>query len=164
MMMHATHKVLSTVGRWFAAHGRLARGVRAAERGMTLVEIMVVVIIIGLVTSVVGVSVFGQLEKAKRSTAFTQIKQLSEGLELYKLSYHNYPTTGEGLAALASPKGGGAPIMKEIPKDPWDHDYVYIYPGANNQGSFDLMSYGADGVQGGGDDVANYKTGNSEGQ
>jgi len=125
---------------------------------MTLVEIMVVVIIIGLVTSVVGVSVFGQLSKAKRSTAQTQIKQISEGLELYKLSYHNYPSTSEGLPALVAPKGSGAPIMSQIPKDPWDRDYVYIFPGQNNQGGFDLMSYGEDGVQGGTDDITNWKS------
>jgi len=129
-----------------------------AERGMTLVEIMVVVIIIGLVTSIVGVSVFGQLAKAKIATAHTQMKNIGEALELYKLSYHNYPSTSEGLQALASPKGGGAPIMREIPKDPWDRDYVYIYPGQNNQGSFDIMSYGDDGVAGGGDDVTNWKS------
>jgi general secretion pathway protein G len=129
--------------------------IKKSERGMTLVEIMVVVIIIGLVTGIVGVSVFGTLEKAKISTTRTQMKALGEALELYKLSNHNYPSTGEGLAALASPKGGGKPFMAPIPKDGWDHDFVYVFPGSGGGQPFDIMSYGADGVAGGGDDITN---------
>ncbi len=136
-------------------HGRRPQ---KGERGMTLVEIMVVVVIISLVAGVVGVAVLNRLGEAQKKVAFTQIKQISEALELYKLSFHNYPSTGEGLQVLAAPKGGEKPFIQSVPKDPWDHEYVYIYPGTNNQGSFDLMSYGPDGVQGGGDDVTNWAT------
>jgi general secretion pathway protein G len=133
-----------------------ARRMKASERGMTLVEIMVVVIIISLVTGVVGVQVFNSLAKAKDKVCQTQIKQIGEALELYKLSFHQYPSTAEGLQALVAPKGNSKPFMPSIPKDPWDHEYVYIFPGVNNQGGFDIMSYGADGVQGGGDDIGNW--------
>lgn len=132
-----------------------SRVLRAAERGMTLVEIMVVVIIISLVSGVVGVAVFGQLENAKKKTAQTQMKQIADALELYKLSNRQYPSTAEGLSALASSRSGEAPVMQSVPKDPWDSDYVYIYPGSTNPRSFDLMSYGPDGASGGGDDIVN---------
>jgi general secretion pathway protein G len=132
--------------------------VAKAERGMTLVEIMVVVVIIGLVTSVVGVAVFNQLQNAQSKTAKTQIQQIANALDMYKLSYRQYPSTAEGLQSLMSPKDGGAPVMNSIPQDPWGKDYVYIYPGQNNPRSFDLYSYGPDGAAGGGDDVANWET------
>jgi general secretion pathway protein G len=127
------------------------------ERGMTLVEIMVVVVIISLVAGVVGVAVLNRLGDAQKKVAYTQMKQIGEALELYKLSFRHYPSTGEGLAALASPKGNEKPFMQMIPKDPWGNDFVYIYPGTHNQGGFDILSYGADGVQGGGDDVGNWE-------
>ncbi len=138
---------------------KMRHAVRAAERGMTLVEIMVVVVIISLVAGVVGVAVLNRLGEAQRKVAGTQIKQISEALELYKLSFHNYPGTGEGLQALVAPKGGSKPFMTSIPKDPWDHEYVYVFPGTNNPSGFDIMSYGPDGVAGGGDDVTNWTTG-----
>jgi len=126
------------------------------ERGMTLIEIMVVVVIISLVAGVVGVSVLNRLEEARKKVAYTQIKQISEALELYKLSFKKFPGTAEGLSALTVPKGKEQPFMPTIPTDPWDNEYVYIYPGAKNSGGFDLMSYGPDGVDGGGDDVGNW--------
>jgi general secretion pathway protein G len=136
---------------------KLARVIRQAERGMTLVEIMVVVVIIGLVTSVVGVAVFGQLGKAQVKTSQTQMAQIANALDMYKLSYRQYPSTAEGLQALAAPKDGGSAIMPTVPQDPWGKDYVYIYPGQNNPRSFDLYSYGPDGVQGN-DDVVHGAT------
>ncbi|MCC6806854.1 MAG: type II secretion system major pseudopilin GspG [Deltaproteobacteria bacterium] len=132
---------------------------RAAQRGMNLIEIMVVLVIISLVVGVVGVNVLGQLDKAKMSAAKTQIKQFEEALELYKLSKHRYPSSGEGLAALQGGSGpGDKPFLKEIPNDPWDKSYVYIQPGTHNPDSFDIISYGADGVEGGSDDIGNWKS------
>lgn len=128
---------------------------RAAERGMTLVEIMVVVVIISLVTGIVGVTVFNQLQRAQVETARTQIRSLSDALELYKLALRQYPSTGEGLNALVAPKNNEKPFLQAVPKDPWGNDYVYINPGTRNANGFDLMSYGADGVQSE-DDVGNW--------
>jgi len=136
--------------------------IRHAQRGMTLIEIMVVVVIISLVAGVVGVSVLNRLEEARKKVAYTQIKQISEALELYKLSFKKFPGTAEGLSALTVPKGKEQPFMPSIPTDPWDNDYVYIYPGSKNSGAFDLMSYGPDGVDGGGDDVGNWEETASE--
>jgi general secretion pathway protein G len=139
------------------------RFIPANQRGMTLVEIMVVVIIIGLTATIAGVSVYNRLEIASRDTAKIQIRQISEALNLYRLSMRSYPSTAEGLAALVSPKGGEKPFMDEIPRDPWNENYVYIYPGTHNPQGFDLMSYGPDKVQGGDDDIGNWDVaGNSK--
>ena len=83
---------------------------------MTLVEIMVVVVIIGLIAGVVSVQVFGQLEDANIKTAQTQIKSVENALDLYRLSNRGYPSTAEGLGVLAAPKSG-APVMSEIPNE-----------------------------------------------
>lgn len=131
---------------------------RRRQRGMTLVEVMVVVMIIGLVAGLVGVAAFGRFQDAQRKTAYTQIKSIGEALELYRLSMRRYPSTAEGLQALASPKGDEEPFMPNIPEDPWGNDYVYIFPGQQNPRGFDLISYGPDGVQGGGDDVNNWES------
>ena len=135
---------------------KLSKATRVGERGMTLIEIMVVVVIIGIIASVVGVSVFNSLDEAKRRVAATQIKQVGDALDLYKLSIGSYPSTAEGLTALTSPKNGEKPFMNSVPKDPWDNNFVYVYPGSHNTGGFDLMSYGPDGVQGGTDDIGNW--------
>lgn len=129
---------------------------RRGERGMTLVEIMVVVIIISMVAGIVGVQVFGRLKDAQKSTARTQMKSIADALELYKLSNRQYPSTAEGLQALAAPKGGSEPFMANIPQDPWGNDYVYIFPGTHNPKGFDLYSKGSDGAEGGEDDVNNW--------
>lgn len=129
---------------------------RRAQAGMTLIEIMVVVVIISLVAGVVGVAVLQRLGDAQKKIAYTQIHQLAEALDLYRLSTNKYPSTAEGLGALVQPKDNVRPFLPAVPKDPWGNDYVYVFPGVHNPGSFDLMSYGADGVQGGGDDVGNW--------
>ncbi|MEO1332285.1 MAG: type II secretion system major pseudopilin GspG [Myxococcota bacterium] len=130
---------------------------RAAERGMTLVEIMVVVVIIALVGGIVGVSVFGVFGSAQTSTAWSQMQNIQDSLDLYKLQNRRYPSTGEGLQALTQAKTGREPVMKSIPKDPWGQDYVYIYPGQQNTGGVDLVSYGPDGVAGNGDDICGWR-------
>ncbi len=130
--------------------------IRNAQRGMTLIEIMVVVVIISLITGTIGVTVFNQLIAAKVSTAKTQIKNLEEAVELYHLSHHHYPSTSEGLQVLTQSSPQSSAVLKEVPLDPWDKPYVYIQPGSHNSDSFDLMSYGNDGVEGGGDDITNW--------
>jgi general secretion pathway protein G len=138
------------------------RAVRAAQRGMTLIEIMVVLVIIGLVMGMIGVAVFGRLTKAQNDVSAAQIKKFSEALELYKLSFRQYPNSSEGLQALVQPKGNEEPFMKEIPKDPWNNEYSYVAPGQRNQGGYDICSGGKDGVQGSPDDVCNYSTGGGQ--
>ena len=116
---------------------------RRAERGMTLIEIMVVLVIIGLIAAAVTVNVMGSLADAKIKQAKTDLHTLENCLDLYKLERGRYPTTEEGLAAVVA-----AGKCKNT-KDPWKNDYVYLFPGQVHTDSFDVKSYGADGKPGG---------------
>ncbi len=125
------------------------------ERGFTLIEIMVVLIIIGLLAGIIVPKLIGRTEEAKRTKAKMQIKNLQTALDLYKLDNGVYPSTEQGLQALVEkPTIGEIPkhwreggYIDKIPKDPWGNPYVYISPGVH--GEYDLYSYGADGEEGG---------------
>jgi len=107
-------------------------------RGMTLIEIMVVVFILGLIATVIAINVGGVSDSAKVETAKLDIKGFEQALDLYMLKKGSYPSAGEGLNALYS-EG----ILKgSLKKDPWGNDYVYVYPGQKNPKSFDLYSRG----------------------
>ena len=121
----------------------LAAG-RRGPRGMTLIEIMVVLVILGLIASAVAVNVIGSLGDAKVKQARTDLHTLENCLDLYKIDKGRYPSTEEGLQAVVT-----AGKCKNQLKDPWGHPYVYLFPGQVHPESFDLKSYGADGQQGG---------------
>ncbi len=122
---------------------------RRRERGMTLIEIMVVITILGLIAAAVAVNVVGQLSDAKIKQAKTDLHTLENCLDLYKVDKGRYPTAEEGLVAVVS-----AGKCKAGLHDPWGHDYIYLYPGQAHQDSFDIKSYGADGQPGGEGDNA----------
>lgn len=127
------------------------------NRGFTLIEIMVVIVILALLAALVGPKLIGRSDDAKITDAKVQMKNFETALKLYKLDNGNYPTTEQGLAALVTkPTTGTIPKnyksegyleSKKIPKDPWGNDYVYLSPGEH--GDFDIYSFGADGVKGG---------------
>jgi general secretion pathway protein G len=117
---------------------------RAAERGMTLIEIMVVITILGLIAAAVAVNVVGQLDEAKVKQAKTDIHTLENCLDLYKIDKGRYPTTEEGLPAVVT-----AGKCKPQLNDPWGTPYVYLFPGQAHPDGFDLKSYGADKAAGG---------------
>ncbi len=117
---------------------------RAAQRGMTLLEIMVVITILGLIAAAVAVNVVGQLDEAKVKQAKTDLHTLENCLDLYKVDKGHYPSTEEGLQALVT-----AGKCKAQLKDPWQHDYVYLFPGQVHPDSYDVKSYGAAGQAGG---------------
>jgi len=127
---------------------------RRLTRGMTLIEILVVLVLIGVVMGIVGTKFLGQGEKAKADATKIQINQIANSLDLFKLEVGRYPTTSEGLQALiAAPSGvpnWNGPYWREaqVPKDPWGHEYKYASPGTHGT-AYDVMSYGADGVEGG---------------
>ena len=134
------------------ASGRTLRAPCFA-RGMTLIEILVVLVLIGIVLGVVGGNFIGKGEKAKADAARIEISQISQTLDLYKLEIGRYPTTQEGLQALiAAPTGvanWNGPYWKKqsVPKDPWGNEYKYISPAQN--APYEIISLGADGKEGG---------------
>lgn len=119
-----------------------------AARGFTLVELMVVVVIIGVMATVVTVSVTDYLVTAKQNVARSEIATIKNALQLFFMEYDRFPTYEEGLATLKkkTPQHASGILTSDL-KDPWNHDYIYVYPGTH--GAFDLISYGADGQQGG---------------
>ena len=123
------------------------------ESGVTLIEMLVVVTIIGLFVALVGPSLWKNTDKAKITAARSQIQNFMTALGAYKLDTGTFPTTEQGLLALRSkPEGvnqwSGPYMPQDIPKDPWAHDYVYKYPGEHGDEP-DIISYGADGQPGG---------------
>ena len=123
------------------------------ERGMTLIEILVVLVLIGVVLGIVGGNFIGKGEKAKADAAKIEIGQISQTLDLYKLEIGRYPTTQEGLQALISAPAGvtnwNGPYWKKstVPKDPWGNEYKYASPAQN--APYEISSLGADGKEGG---------------
>ncbi len=132
---------------------------RKRDDGFTLIEIMAVVLIIGLLSTIVGVQIFSQVDKGRVTATAAQISNLEAILELYRMDMANFPSTEEGLQALVSGPSEGTSSRKfpasgyiskgHVPVDPWGNEYQYEYPGQNNPHTFDLWSFGADGKSGG---------------
>ncbi len=137
---------------------------RWAASGFTLVELLVVLAILTLLAGLVGPRVLGQLGGAKAKTAAVQIADIEKALELFKLDVGRFPTTEEGLGALAKRPGtvGGwnGPYLKGegVPADPWGRAYRYANPAQT--GGMEILSLGADGNPGGegeNADIRNYR-------
>ncbi len=135
------------------------------NRGFTLIELMVVIIILGILAMYVGPKLMGKPGEAKQVKARLDIASLETALKMYKLDSGAYPGTEQGLQALVEKpetgvvpkkwKKGGYLEKGKVPKDPWGNDYVYLSPGL--KGDFDIISYGADGAPGGEDDNMDIK-------
>ena len=129
------------------------RGRWRGEGGFTLIEILVVITIIAMIMSLVGPRVLNYLGESKVKAAKIQIQSFGSALDLFNLDTGRYPTTGEGLTALVQSPGSiqswNGPYLKGgvVPNDPWGKPYVYRSPGEH--GPYDIMSYGADGQEGG---------------
>jgi len=113
---------------------------RPAPRGMTLLEIMVVITIIGVVMAAVGVAVIPMLDTARADTSKNTISTVETGLKLYYTRHGKYPDTSQGLAILVQEK-----MLDKTPKDGWSNDYVYL----NEGGKYKIISYGGDAAPGG---------------
>jgi general secretion pathway protein G len=132
----------------------------SGNRGFSLIELMVVVIILGILAMYIGPKLMGRTEQAKEVQARVQMEGLETALKLYKLDNGVYPTTEQGLQALVERpeaenvlqnwRRGGYLEKGKVPKDPWGNEFIYLSPGI--QGDYDITSYGADGVPGGEDE------------
>jgi len=135
-----------------------------SENGFTLIEIMVVVTILAILIALVAPKMVGRTDQARRVSTKAQIKNIEGALQLYKLDNGVYPSTEQGLDALAEiPTIGNIPkhwkeggYLAKIPEDAWGNSYIYVSPGTH--GEYDLVSYGADNEPGGEDKEADLES------
>jgi general secretion pathway protein G len=130
---------------------------KRGQRGFTLIELMVVIVILGILAGLIIPRIMGRPDEARRAKARIQIENLETALKLYRLDNGHYPSTEQGLQALVQQpsvgvdtknwRQGGYLEKSKVPKDPWGKDFVYISPGTH--GDYDLSSLGADGEPGG---------------
>ncbi len=128
-----------------------------SEEGFSFLELMVVVVILGILATYIAPRFMGRTDDAKAVKAKVDIFAIETALKLYKLDNGNYPTTEQGLAALVEkPSTEPVPLnwkekgyleKSKVPTDPWGKEYLYLSPGVHDD--YDLISYGADGAQGG---------------
>ena len=130
---------------------------RARRAGFTLIELLVVIVVIGMLAALVAPNVFSHVGTSKVAAARSQIELLGAALDAYRLDSDYYPTEAQGLEALRReplaeprPRGWRGPYLKkDVPLDPWGRAYVYRSPGVVNPSSYDLLSLGRDGQEGG---------------
>jgi general secretion pathway protein G len=138
----------------------------APQRGFSLVEILVVLVIMGLLISIVAPTVLNRADEARVQKVYADFKAIETALKIYRLDNYVYPTTEQGLEALVEAssldpeprnfKAGG--YLQQVPLDPWGRPYLYLSPGENSE--IDIYSLGADGVAGGEDqnaDIGNWR-------
>ena len=136
-----------------------------SERGFTLVELLLVMVILTVLAAVVVPKFTKRSEQARITAANTDISNLEVALESFEVDMGRYPTSNEGMKALIDEPTGsmadawkGPYIKRGIPNDPWGNPYVYTIPGRHNTKGYDLYSYGPDGQDGGSDDIDNWST------
>lgn len=137
---------------------------RKSRSGLTLIELIVVLIVIGLLAGLVAPQIMGRVGDARTTTAKAQVELFSVALENYRLDNGIYPSTSQGLEALRTRPAGtpeprnwrGPYLRKAVPSDPWGRAYIYRSPGDKDRNGFDVMSLGRDGKAGGSDEDTDF--------
>ncbi len=139
----------------------LSRTHRRGTSGFTLIELLLVLVILGILAGIVIPKFAGRSEQARLAAAQTQISSFSTALDAFEVDNGYYPKGRAGLQDLVvQPRDANSwkgPYIKEIPLDPWGHEYIYECPGKHNPTSYDITSYGPDGRQSE-DDITNWGT------
>lgn len=136
------------------------------KKGFTLIELMIVIVILGLLATILMPRILNRPEQARRTKAIVEIRNIQAALALFKTDTGRFPSTAEGLAALAANPGikgyNADGYLERAPVDPWGHAYVYLSPGVH-QRDYDMKSFGKDGEEGGQGDDADVESWNLEG-
>jgi len=121
------------------------------QSGFTLIEIMVVVIIIGLLSTLIVPNILGSQDRALEIKAKSDVRAISGAMSMYKLDNFSFPSSSEGVQALVTNPGKSTwrGYLPKLPKDPWNNNYQYSFPGTRNPNSYDVWSLGSDGAPGG---------------
>ena len=125
------------------------------HKGFTLIELMAVIVILGILTTIVAINVSPFLNRANLEKARADIAQVEKALETYRFQHYGYPSTNQGLESLITPPDGlrnknlypSDGYLSNLPRDPWGNEYLYLFPGQYTK--YDVYSLGADGTPGG---------------
>ena len=128
------------------------KNLKKVQKGFTLIEIMVVVVVIAIMGAMIGPTLFSKVQQAEEARIAQDIRTIESALKFYRLDNFRYPTQAQGLEALAEnpaelDKWNG-PYLEDVPLDPWGEMYGYRYPGTQGK-DFDVFSLGADAQEGG---------------
>ncbi len=134
----------------------------STSQAFTLIELLLVLVILGILAAIVVPKFAGRTEQARITAAVTQIAAFSTALDAFEVDNGYYPKGKNGLQDLVEQprdaQNWHGPYLKDIPKDPWNNEYIYECPGRHTASSYDLMSMGPDGRAGGDDDMTNWQT------
>src|SRR5436190_16636254 len=137
------------------------QGQPARQSAFTLIELLLVLVILGILAAIVVPKFAGRTEQARLTAAQTQISSFGTALDAFEVDNGYYPKGKNGLNDLVqAPRDAQnwrGPYLKDVPKDPWNNDYLYECPGRRNGSSYDLSSGGPDGKTGSDDDVTNWQ-------